>query len=151
MSFFLGGMYHSVQTFNAVSNRACSSLLMLACIGILIPSAASKMVDDPDARADWVLDVSRGTAVVMLAMWVTVTAGSSYGSGGSGFRGCRTLLRCAEDGAAVASVAMHVMHWCGEGTQCGTDLAAHRCTHSTRIPARQHLAAHAHMRTRMRI
>eukprot|EP00198_Chlamydomonas_reinhardtii_P007601 XP_001696938.1 CAX family of cation antiporters, membrane protein [Chlamydomonas reinhardtii] len=66
-SFLLGGMYHSVQTFNAMSNRACSSLLMLACIGISIPSAASMLlVTDPALRADWILDVSRGTAVIML-------------------------------------------------------------------------------------
>ncbi|KAG2439186.1 hypothetical protein HXX76_004550 [Chlamydomonas incerta] len=66
-SFLLGGAFHSVQTFNAMSNRACSSLLMLACIGISIPSAASMLlVTDPALRPDWILDVSRGTAVIML-------------------------------------------------------------------------------------
>ncbi|EFJ40822.1 Ca2+/H+ antiporter, cation antiporter, membrane protein [Volvox carteri f. nagariensis] len=70
-SFFLGGLFHSVQTFNAVSNRACSSLLMLACIGICIPSAASMiLVEDPTLREDWTLDVSRGTAVVMLVCYM---------------------------------------------------------------------------------
>ncbi|KAG2499052.1 hypothetical protein HYH03_003237 [Edaphochlamys debaryana] len=74
-SFFLGGLYHNVQTFNAMSNRACSSLLMLAVVGISIPSAASMLlVDDPDQRAAWVLDVSRGTAVIMLICYLCYLA-----------------------------------------------------------------------------
>ncbi|GLC37749.1 hypothetical protein PLESTB_001472900 [Pleodorina starrii] len=73
-SFFLGGLFHSVQTFNAVSNRACSSLLMLACIGVSIPSAASVILIPADLRQDWILDVSRGTAVIMLICYVCYLA-----------------------------------------------------------------------------
>ncbi|GFR43726.1 hypothetical protein Agub_g4837 [Astrephomene gubernaculifera] len=74
-SFLLGGLYHPVQTFNAVSNRACSSLLMLAVVGICIPSAASMvLVDDPGLRPDWILDVSRGTAVIMLVCYLCYLA-----------------------------------------------------------------------------
>ncbi|KXZ52875.1 hypothetical protein GPECTOR_8g256 [Gonium pectorale] len=74
-SFFLGGLFQKVQTFNALSNRACSSLLMLACIGICIPSAASMLlVDDPSLRPDWILDVSRGTAVIMLVCYLCYLA-----------------------------------------------------------------------------
>lgn len=67
-SFFFGGLYHKTQTFNAVGNRACSSLLMLACIAIIIPTAATKLVNDDEVHDDWVLDISRGTAVLLL-MW----------------------------------------------------------------------------------
>lgn len=68
-SFFFGGLYHKTQTFNAVGNRACSSLLMLACIGIIIPTAATKLVDAEDSHEEWILDISRGTAVLLLACY----------------------------------------------------------------------------------
>ncbi|GLI64419.1 hypothetical protein VaNZ11_007630 [Volvox africanus] len=87
-SFFLGGLFHSVQTFNAVSNRACSSLLMLACIGISIPSAASMILRnanspipapdadplDPEVHERWILEVSRGTAIILLICYMCYLA-----------------------------------------------------------------------------
>ncbi len=67
-----GGVYYKTQTFNATGNRACSSLLLLSVIGIVIPTAASQLVQDPHGAAgrDWILDISRICAVVLLLMWV---------------------------------------------------------------------------------
>ena len=64
--FLFGGMYFKVQTFNATSNRACSSLLFLAAIGIAIPSAARYLMDSgPDQEATSLL-ISRGAAIILL-------------------------------------------------------------------------------------
>jgi Ca2+:H+ antiporter len=63
-----GGFYYKTQTFNAVGNRACSSLLFLSVIGIIVPSAASQLIHDHDGAEDWILDVSRACAVILLAM-----------------------------------------------------------------------------------
>ena len=38
---FFGGMYYKTQSFNAVGNRTCASLLFLAAIGIIMPTAAA--------------------------------------------------------------------------------------------------------------
>lgn len=66
-SFFFGGLYHKTQTFNAVGNRACSSLLMLSCIGVILPTAFTQLTnqDGPNDEA-YILDISRGTAVLLL-------------------------------------------------------------------------------------
>lgn len=62
-----GGYNYSIQTFNATGNRACSSLLFLSALGIIIPTAASSMWEpEPDVNPDWVLSVSRGTAIILL-------------------------------------------------------------------------------------
>jgi Ca2+:H+ antiporter len=65
-----GGAYYKTQTFNAVGNRACSSLLFLAVIGIVIPTAAYQLVHDDAHKGDenWILDISRICAVVLLIM-----------------------------------------------------------------------------------
>ena len=65
--FLFGGMYHKIQTFNATSNRACSSLLFLAAIGVAIPTAARFMMskNNPDREMS-TLWISRGTAIILL-------------------------------------------------------------------------------------
>lgn len=40
--FLLGGAKHKHQTFNTMLNKACCSLLLLACIGLVIPTAAKR-------------------------------------------------------------------------------------------------------------
>ena len=42
---FFGGIYFKTQTFNEVGNRTCSALLFLACIGIIMPTAASQLLE----------------------------------------------------------------------------------------------------------
>lgn len=64
--FLFGGMFYKVQAFNVQSVNASGSLLLLACIGIAIPTAASQMITDPDVQDDWILLISRGTAVVLM-------------------------------------------------------------------------------------
>jgi len=63
--FFFGGLYYKSQSFNATSNRATSSLLLLATIGVAIPTAAGHLVATHD-RDLMILWISRGTAIVML-------------------------------------------------------------------------------------
>mmetsp|Transcript_7985 Transcript_7985/g.15527 ORF Transcript_7985/g.15527 Transcript_7985/m.15527 type:complete len:444 (-) Transcript_7985:716-2047(-) len=67
-SFFFGGLKNKTQTFNAVGNRACSSLLFLACIGIIIPTAAEQLIPMPDSVASDLLGlrISRGAAILLL-------------------------------------------------------------------------------------
>ncbi|KAL6756794.1 CAX family of cation antiporter, membrane protein [Haematococcus lacustris] len=68
--FLVGGVFNKLQTFNATGNRACSSMLFLSCIGIAIPTSAASIIKDADARDDWVLAMSRGAALVLLACYV---------------------------------------------------------------------------------
>ncbi len=53
-----------------VGNRACSSLLFLSCIGIIVPTAATNLITDDNMDPDMGLKISRGTAIILLAMWV---------------------------------------------------------------------------------
>ncbi len=66
--FFFGGLKYQIQTFNAAANNATSSLLFLSCIGIIIPTTATMLVEDGSRGENWILDVSRFTAVVLLCM-----------------------------------------------------------------------------------
>lgn len=69
-SFFFGGLYHKTQTFNAVGNRACSSLLMLSCIGVILPTAFTVLTNQDEIKDEYILDMSRGTAVLLLIGYV---------------------------------------------------------------------------------
>lgn len=44
--FLLGGAKHKHQKFNTMLNKACCSLLLLACIGLVIPTAANIFFPD---------------------------------------------------------------------------------------------------------
>jgi Ca2+/H+ antiporter len=64
--FLVGGFRHKEQKFNPFINKALSSLLLLACIGIAIPSAA-KYAYGPDEMTKGVLErVSRGIACMLI-------------------------------------------------------------------------------------
>jgi hypothetical protein len=67
----LNRRYHRVQTFNATANQATSSLLFLSCIGIIIPTASTTLAVGGSGMPlpDWNLQISRGTAVVLLAIY----------------------------------------------------------------------------------
>lgn len=62
-------MKYKTQSFNAVANRACSSLLFLSAIGIIVPTAAKHMAHKGAMSDEWVLNVSRVTAVVLLLIY----------------------------------------------------------------------------------
>mmetsp|Transcript_26232 Transcript_26232/g.57287 ORF Transcript_26232/g.57287 Transcript_26232/m.57287 type:complete len:452 (-) Transcript_26232:128-1483(-) len=68
--FLFGGFYFKTQTFNATNLRACSSLLLLSCIGIAMPTCAAHLIKSPDGTDDWILSVSRWTAVIMLLTYI---------------------------------------------------------------------------------
>eukprot|EP00200_Dunaliella_tertiolecta_P006436 CAMPEP_0202339146 /NCGR_PEP_ID=MMETSP1126-20121109/1138_1 /ASSEMBLY_ACC=CAM_ASM_000457 /TAXON_ID=3047 /ORGANISM="Dunaliella tertiolecta, Strain CCMP1320" /LENGTH=487 /DNA_ID=CAMNT_0048929665 /DNA_START=111 /DNA_END=1571 /DNA_ORIENTATION=- len=68
MSFFVGGFVRKTQEWNTTSNRSYNSLLYLASIGIVLPTAAAHVV--PSQGVNWVLDVSRGVAVLLLLCYV---------------------------------------------------------------------------------
>jgi Ca2+:H+ antiporter len=74
--FLFGGIYFKQQEFNAVANQASSSLLFLSCIGVVLPTAAAQLAPagKPGMSAKDVLDISRGTAVILLAIYIAYLA-----------------------------------------------------------------------------
>jgi Ca2+:H+ antiporter len=64
--FLFGGLKFKTQAFNAVANQATSSLLFLSCIGIIIPTAAVQLASGDDVSSSDLLQISRGTAIIML-------------------------------------------------------------------------------------
>jgi Ca2+:H+ antiporter len=66
-SFFLGGMKHHTQEFNAGSARMQASLLFLATIALLIPSAMSQA--DFVGGAEFTRTLSLGLAILLIATY----------------------------------------------------------------------------------
>jgi len=65
--YLFGGLYYKTQSFNAIGNRACSSLLFLSTIGIITPTAAFQLI--PEISHDSVLVISRACAIILLIMY----------------------------------------------------------------------------------
>ncbi len=70
--FLLGGAKHKHQTFNTMLNKACCSLLLLACIGLVIPTAAKRFFpvhgeNDvlPEMTDGAVANMSHATALIL--------------------------------------------------------------------------------------
>jgi len=68
-AFFAGGLGHQMQTFNVTAAQTSASLLALAMVGLVIPAAFASSVSGSDG-VQRLLDVSRGTAVVLLIIYV---------------------------------------------------------------------------------
>jgi Ca2+:H+ antiporter len=66
-SFLLGGLKHHVQEYNRVSARLQASLLFLATVALLIPSAVSRA--DSAAGAAFSQKLSVGLAVLLIAAY----------------------------------------------------------------------------------
>ena len=66
-SFLLGGLKHHVQEYNRVSARLQASLLFLATIALLVPSAVAKV--DATAAAAFTGKLSVGLAVLLLLIY----------------------------------------------------------------------------------
>lgn len=73
MCFVAGGVFHKEQEFNQTAAQTTSSLMTLACIGLIIPAAfnfavksSSTVIDDGVKE---ILDLSRGTAIVLLIIY----------------------------------------------------------------------------------
>ena len=67
MSFLLGGLRHHVQEYDRGSARLQASLLFLATIGILIPSAVSEA--DSAAGLEFTAKLSLGLSVLLIAAY----------------------------------------------------------------------------------
>ncbi len=63
-----GGVYFKTQTFNAMGNRVCSSLLFMAVIGTVTPTAAFVLTSHAGKDTSWIVDISRVSACILLAM-----------------------------------------------------------------------------------
>jgi Ca2+:H+ antiporter len=78
MCFVAGGLYHKKQTFNMTAAQTSSSLMALACIGLIIPAAFvssitsvedSNIVKGIEHKGE-LLNLSHGTAVVLLIIYI---------------------------------------------------------------------------------
>eukprot|EP01071_Lankesteria_metandrocarpae_P001964 Lankesteria_metandrocarpae@DN1993_c0_g1_i2.p1 len=65
MSFFAGGLFYHVQKFNAQGATCSTSLLLLACLGIICPTVTA-----PDSPPEDTLMISRYTALLIAATYV---------------------------------------------------------------------------------
>jgi Ca2+:H+ antiporter len=66
-SFFLGGLKYHTQEFNRVSSRLQASLLFLACVALLVPSAIAQA--DATAGAAMVKTLSLGLSVLLIVAY----------------------------------------------------------------------------------
>ena len=73
--FLLGGTKKKHQEFNIMLNKACCSLLLLACIGLVMPTAANIFFHDnagndeqpavPRITTHGIANMSHATAVIL--------------------------------------------------------------------------------------
>ena len=70
-SFLLGGLKHHVQEYNRVSARLQASLLLLATIALLVPSAVK--VADAGVTAEFTGQLSVGLSVLLIAAYALGT------------------------------------------------------------------------------
>jgi Ca2+:H+ antiporter len=66
-SFLLGGLKHHVQEYNRISARVQASLLFLATVALLIPSAIATA--DSTAKAAFAQELSVGLAVLLIVAY----------------------------------------------------------------------------------
>src|SRR5436190_18714780 len=86
MCFAAGGYYHKTQTFNQTVAQTSSSLMALACIGLIIPAAFNFSVEESAEKKEELLNLSHGTAIVLLIIYVlylcfqvsTITYGTAF-------------------------------------------------------------------------
>lgn len=71
LCFIAGGLRYKTQNFNAVANKATSSVLFLAVTAIVLPVAASHLGGAHDSLPEnFILDISRGTAIVVMVVYL---------------------------------------------------------------------------------
>jgi Ca2+:H+ antiporter len=75
MSFVIGGFLHHQQVFNQIIAQTSSGLMTLACISLIIPAAFNFAIngntfDDTGANARKLLDLSHGTAIILLTIYI---------------------------------------------------------------------------------
>jgi Ca2+:H+ antiporter len=70
LCFFCGGCKHKTQAFNKTAAQTTSSLMTLACIGLIIPASFNFAVDTTkNDRKNELLNLSHGTAIVLLLIY----------------------------------------------------------------------------------
>ncbi|KAL9051256.1 MAG: hypothetical protein Q9206_004768 [Seirophora lacunosa] len=70
MSFLWGGLHYKVQVYNATVTHLSACLLSLAVLSLLIPTAFHASFSDEVKAEEKVLLVSRGTAVILLLVYI---------------------------------------------------------------------------------
>lgn len=69
VSFFVGGLKHHTQNFNPVSSRVYSSMMFIAVISLVVPSAFSRLFGGEDVlREEYLLNI--GLALVLLITYI---------------------------------------------------------------------------------
>ncbi|KAL1688649.1 Sodium/calcium exchanger protein-domain-containing protein [Schizophyllum commune] len=74
MAFIVGGIRFSEQEFRQTAAQLNTSLLTLAVIALVMPTAfaiALEQVAGPDQERDVVLQISRGSAVILIAIYIS--------------------------------------------------------------------------------
>ncbi|KAL7747286.1 hypothetical protein RI367_007340 [Sorochytrium milnesiophthora] len=72
-SFLFGGIRYSEQTFNATAANTSTSLLALSVMSLLLPAAFAASM--PQGKStEGILDLSRGTAVILLVIYLCYLA-----------------------------------------------------------------------------
>jgi Ca2+:H+ antiporter len=66
-SLLLGGLKHHAQEFNPANTRLHASLLFMATVALLVPSAVS--IADSDAQGNFIQGLSLGLALVLLVTY----------------------------------------------------------------------------------
>ncbi|CAG8517574.1 2859_t:CDS:2 [Ambispora gerdemannii] len=77
--FFLGGLKYSEQSFNVTAAQTSSSLLALAMLSLLIPAAFYTSINNEEATKG-ILNLSHGTALVIISIIVSISADYMVGS-----------------------------------------------------------------------
>jgi len=71
MCFFFGGLKHKEQNFNTTVASTMSSLMAVATSSLIIPAALySTLSGSKEASFKLILDLSRGTSIVLLILYV---------------------------------------------------------------------------------
>lgn len=71
LCFFVGGIKFKEQKFNQQAAMTAGSLLAISVLSLLIPAAFHAQLGDDPNRDQKVLDLSRGTAVVLFGVYVS--------------------------------------------------------------------------------
>lgn len=69
MSFLLGGLRFREQVYNSTVSQMSACLLCLSVISLLLPTAFHASFNDPENGNRMVLQVSRGTSIVLLLVY----------------------------------------------------------------------------------
>lgn len=121
VSFLVGGFRFPEQSFNGQAAKELGSLLLLACLSIIIPTAYHRWTDS--THYDGIRPLSRGTAVVLITTYIIFTVFQLHTH--------KNLF--AENNGTESDMALDgMMH--AEGTQsaCFTETLASRCSPTPR-------------------